>query len=434
MRKLFLSLIIITVFIGNTGAQNLSIEIALYDLPDVIFKEIKNTGDFEKTYELKIKQPVDHQHPGKGYFYQRAFLSHKDFSQPTVMYISGYGQSRVYETEITKLLNANQLSIEHRFFGESLPDTLDYNYLTLEQATADLHHINEIFRQIYEGKWLSTGISKGGATTIFYKYFYPNDVDAGVPYVAPINREYEEKRIYTFLDTVGSDACREKILAFQKRIFQHRNEVLPLLKMYCQGARLKFTYLSFEEAFEYSVLEYPFAFWQYGAPCDEIPTDTSSLVNAAQYLMKVSNISMFSDRDIDYYLPHYYQSASQMGYYGYKTEEFKDDLKVLPLQPHPHAALVPDKIPVEFDGSLLKKINVWTQKEGDHLIYIYGAADTWTASAVPPSQDVDAVWYFMKGKDHSTARFVEMTAAEKDKFISTLEKWLSLKIENKEIK
>lgn len=433
MRKLFLILIISTVLIGSASAQKQSIENALYELPDVIFKEIKNTGDFEKTYELKIKQPVDHQHPGKGFFYQRAFLSHKDFNQPTVMYISGYSQNRVYETEITKLLSANQLSIEHRFFGESLPDSLDYNYLTLEQATADLHHINKIFKQIYAGKWISTGISKGGATTIFYKYFYPEDVHAGIPYVGPINREYEEKRLYAFLDTVGSDECRAKILAFQKRIFQHRDEVLPLLKTYSQGAHLKFTYLSFEEAFEYSVLEYPFAFWQYGSPCNEIPSDTSTLVSAVQYLMKVSNISMFSDRDIDYFLPHYYQSASQMGYYGYETEKFEDDLKALPLQPHPHAALVPDKIPVKFDGSLLKEINDWTQKEGDHLIYIYGATDTWTAAAVPPSKDVDALWFFMKGKDHSTARYKEMTASEKDKFISTLERWLSLKIENTEI-
>ncbi|WP_346854175.1 S28 family serine protease [uncultured Draconibacterium sp.] len=434
MKKLLLSLFITIVFIASSGAQNLNIEDILYELPDVIFKEIKNTGDFEKTYELKIKQPLDHQHPERGYFYQRAFLSHKDFNHPTVMYISGYSQNRVYETEITRLLQANQFSIEHRFFGESIPETLDYTYLTLEQATADLHHINEIFKQIYAGKWLSTGISKGGATTIFYKYFYPEDVDAGVPYVGPINREYEERRLYTFLDTVGSDECRAKILAFQKRIFQNREKVLPLLKMYSQGAQLKFTYLSFEEAFEYCVLEYPFAFWQYGSSCDEIPSESSSLADAVHYLMKVSNISMFSDRDIDYFLPHYYQSATQMGYYGYETEKFENDLKVLRLQPHPHAALVPDKIPVKFDGSLLNEINVWTQKDGSHLIYIYGANDTWTASAVPPSDEVDCVWFFMKGKDHGSARYAEMTSDEKAKFISTLERWLSIKIENTQLK
>ncbi|MCY1722342.1 S28 family serine protease [Prolixibacteraceae bacterium Z1-6] len=434
MKYLFLTLFVFSIAIRSGMAQNTSIETALFELPDVIFQEITNGGNFEKTYELRIKQPLDHSNPGKGYFYQRAFLSHKDFDQPTVMYISGYSQRGVYETEVTQLLNANQISIEHRFFGESLPDTMDYNYLTLEQATADLHYINQLFRRIYSGKWLSTGISKGGATTVFYKYFYPGDVDAGIPYVAPINREFEEKRLTTFLDTIGSDACRAKILAFQKRMFKHRDEVIPLLKMYAKGAQLKFAYLSFEEAFEYSVLEYPFAFWQYGASCDEIPSKNSSMAEAAEYLMKISDIRLFSDNDIDYYLPHYYQSASQMGYYGYDTDNFKKDLKALPLQPHPHAAIVPDRVPVKFDGSLLTKVNKWVETDGNQLMYLYGAIDTWTAAGVPPSEKVDAVWFFMKGKDHATARYSQMTPDEMAKFITTLERWLDIKIENTEIK
>lgn len=149
--------------------------------------------------------------------------------------------------------------------------------------------------------------------------------------------------------------------------------------------------------------------------------------------MKVSNIRLFSDNDIDYFLSHYYQSASQLGYYGYRTENFKEDLKILPLHPHPYAAIVPENIPVKFDGTLLNKVNEWTQEKGDRLIYIYGLTDTWTATAVPPSSKVDAVWFFMKGKNHSSARYIQMTQEEKEKFISTLEKWLSVKIENTEI-
>lgn len=434
MKKMFLSLLIFTVIFCSAKGQNLPIDNALYELPDVIFKEIKTTSEFKKTYELHIKQALDHQHPEKGYFYQRAFLSHRDFNKPMVMYISGYSQDRVHKNELTKLLDANQLSIEHRFFGESRPDSMNYTYLNLEQATADLHHINEIFKQLYKGKWISTGISKGGATTIFYKYFYPNDVDAGVPYVAPINREVIDKRLYSFLDTVGTDECRKKILAFQKRLFKNRTEVMPLVKMYAEGAGLKFSYLSFEGAFEYSVLEYPFAFWQYGSSCSDIPSDTCSLTAAVSYLNKICSIKSFSDSDIDYFLPHYYQSASQMGYYGYKTDNFKTDLKVLPLKPYPQAAIVPKKIPVKFDGTLLNKVNDWARNQGDKLIYIYGATDTWTATAVPPSDKVDAVWFFLSGKDHASARYRGMTADEKKKFVSTLERWLSVKIENVDIK
>ena len=160
------------------------------------------------------------------------------------------------------MLSANQIAVEHRFFGESLPDSMDYKYLNLKQATADLHHINQLFKKIYAGKWVSSGISKGGVTTIFYRYFYPDDVDVSVPYVAPLNKAREDKRIYTFLDTVGTDECREKIKSFQTRLLENRDEVLSFLKFYSMGADLEFNYLTFEQAFEYAVMEYSFSFWQ----------------------------------------------------------------------------------------------------------------------------------------------------------------------------
>ena len=166
MRKIVLNLLLIFCVCWQVQAQKVTVENALFDLPDVIFQEIGKAD----TFELKIKQPLDHQHPEKGYFYQRAFLTHKAFDKPMVMYLSGYDQPKVYNNELSKLLDANQLSIEHRFFGKSMPDSVDYTYLNLAQATADLHHINELFKKIYTGKWISTGISKGGSTTIFYKY------------------------------------------------------------------------------------------------------------------------------------------------------------------------------------------------------------------------------------------------------------------------
>lgn len=430
MKQYSITLFLILWLVSPLTAQKNALENALFELPDVIFKEIENKDtSFAKVYELRIKQPIDHSHPEKGYFYQRAFLSHKNTNSPMLMYISGYYQDRAHKNELSKLLNANQLSIEHRYFGPSSPDSLDYRYLNLEQATADLHHINELFHQIYKGKWISTGISKGGATTIFYKYFYPSDVDVAIPYVAPINREYEDKRIYAFLDTIGSQQCRKKITAFQKRLLKNRAQVLPLIDMYSRGAGLKFTYLTMEQAFEYSVLEYPFAFWQYGAPEKEIPSDKCPLTDAVSYLMKVSDIKSFSDAEVDHYLSHYYQSATEMGYYGYRTEPFKNDLKALPLQPHPYAAIVPKNIPATFDGSLLKKVNEWVTTHGNRMIYIYGGIDTWTSTGVPPSDKVDARWFILKGKDHATARFANMTDEEKKAFIDTLEKWLSIKIQ-----
>jgi hypothetical protein len=200
--------------------------------------------------------------------------------------------------------------------------------------------------------------------------------------------------------------------------------------MFSQGAGLKFTYLSFEEAFEYAVLEYPFAFWQYGTSCIDIPGDESSMLLAVQHLMDVSNIRLFSDCDIEYFAPHYYQSASQLGYYSYRTELFKDCLKILPTDTHPTAAIVPDYIPVKFDGRLLNEINSWLQTQGNNILYIYGTNDTWTASAVPPSEQTNSVWIFLEGQDHGGAKIANMTSEQQEKVLTTLEQWLSMKINN----
>ena len=230
MKKHFFTLLFLIASFNLTLAQEVVFEDQLFDLPDVIFTKIETAKDYKSSYELKIKQPLDHSDASKGYFYQRAFLSHKGDDRPTVIVTQGYSRTANRIGELAEFIGANQIDVEHRFFGESMPDSLDYNYLNLKQATADLHHIRQIFGAIYTGKWVSTGISKGGATTIYYRYYYPDDVDVSVPYVAPINREVEDQRLYSFLESVGSDECRENIRAFQERILSNRDEVLPLLQ------------------------------------------------------------------------------------------------------------------------------------------------------------------------------------------------------------
>ena len=166
-----------TTITAQSGIQN-----QLFELADVIFKEIETPDNYESAYELKIKQPLDHNDPEKGFFYQRVWLSHIGFDNPTVMITNGYGAPGNRIEEISQYLQSNQISIEHRYFLESTPDNLDYDYLTFEQVTADLHRINSLVKNIYNGKWISSGISKGGTTTIFYScllYTSPSPRDRG---------------------------------------------------------------------------------------------------------------------------------------------------------------------------------------------------------------------------------------------------------------
>jgi len=62
------------------------------------------------------------------------------------------------------------------------------------------------------------------------------------------------------------------------------------------------------------------------------------------------------------------------------------------------------------------------------MIYINGAIDTWSATAVPQSEKGDSEWFFMEGKHHGNARIKNMTEVEKERFTAALEKWLALEI------
>jgi hypothetical protein len=423
------NIITFTLLILNSYlAISQTLEQQLFDLEGVQFSKIETPDGYDSAYELRIKQPIDHNDPTKGYFYQKVFLSHRNQAAPMVQITEGYNRARNRMYELTDLISGNQLDIEHRFYGASLPDSMDYEYLNLEQSTADHHRINLLFKQIYKGKWISTGISKGGQTSIYYRYFYPDDVDVSVAYVAPLNLEREEKRIYDFLDNKGSEKCRKDIYNVQLKLLNNREEVLNNLKWYSKGADITFTYLTPEEAFEYAVLEYPFSFWQWGGVCDAIPSEDQSVAVHLEHFLDVSGISFFSDRDMNAYASHYYQAADEMGYYGYNTRDFKGLLKALGTDANPSAIFTPEKKDIPFDNTLAHKTFDWIQDHGDQFIYINGADDTWSATAIPENKKRDALWFFLEGADHGEARIKYMNDAQKARLTEKLEEWLEMDI------
>ncbi len=372
------------IFQISLNAQT-ELEMKLFDLPDVIFEKINTGTGYQDSYVLKVKQPIDHNNPEMGTFYQRVWLNHRGYERPTVIVTSGYQapSNRLYE--LSELLKANQIRVEHRFFAESVPEPKDWQYLNMEQATADLHRVRTLFDNIYSKKWVSTGISKGGMTTIYYRYFFPDDVDVSVPYVAPLDTALEDTRIYDFLASVGTDECREKIKDFQTRILKARKECLPRLYWYEKAQNHTFDYLGYETAFEYAVLEYSFSFWQFGQKCEDIPGEDASLEEMLDHLNSVSGLGFFSDQEIANYAPHYYQSATETGYYGYETKGFKKLLETKPMKFH--ASFYPKDAKVEYDATLSKKAFDWITTKGDEFIYIYGGTDTWTAAGIPETEE-----------------------------------------------
>jgi hypothetical protein len=425
----FILAFVLLFFFTQAAAQTDEIELEkiLYNLPDVQFKKYSKPEDKYLKYTLNIKQPLDHAHPEKGFFYQSAVLTHKGFAKPTVMETEGY-EMRYVGNEIEKLLDANNLNVEHRYFGTSKPDSLDWQYLTYEQVTADLHHVNQVFRSIYKNKWISTGISRGGQTAIFYKYFYPDDVDLAVPYVAPVPIGLEDKRIYYFLDTVGTAECRNKIFNVQRYLLEHEKEAVSKLKWYAKGKDLTFDYFgNIETAFEIWILEYPFSFWQIGdTPCDSIPTNRS-VDDYLDHLIKgVGGIEFMADESIKQWAAHHYMSKVQTGYYGYDISRFKKYLHQLKGE-NPSAILAPKSMSYQpFDSSFTQKVSRWLDEKGNNILYVYGSIDTWSACRVIVSNKVNSKAYMIPNANHFKARVKNMPEEMKRDFAESVKKLIGV--------
>ena len=158
-----------------------------------------------RTYVIYYNQPLKHSQSGSAHFPLRALITVYKNADPTTavnhVYASGYslmgdflanpdasfaaGNNCV--TEIAHRYNANFIQIEHRYFQQSAPQNCWTNLddLRAEEAAADFHNLFEGFKKVLKGKFVMSGVSKGGITTLLQHRFYPNDMDIYVPYSAP---------------------------------------------------------------------------------------------------------------------------------------------------------------------------------------------------------------------------------------------------------
>lgn len=392
-------------------------------LPGVEIAQAVNESGFSESYILKIPQPVDHKRPEGPSFFQEVFLSHVSFTSPVVLVTEGYEAYYVsdpkYREELSKMLNANQIVVEHRFFGESKPATLDWQYLTVEQEADDLHHIRELFQKIYAGKWLSTGISKGGQTCLSYRSFFPNDVDATVAYVAPLSTSQNDKRIEHFLDNAGEKSCRKNIRRFQEQLLKNKPQLMAPFLSYCSERELRFT-MDPEIAFDYMVLDYPFSFWQLCGNCDSIPGEEAGNDLCLANLLKTVSPYYYAQEGMEDLSPFYYQAYTELGYYEYDEKPFRDYLK---QKDYPNSAFAPQGVTMKYSSETLEKVVHYLQTEGNHIVYIYGGLDPWSSTGIELKGKTDALKFVKPDGCHRT-RIHDLTIEQQEQIKNTLLEWI----------
>lgn len=341
-----------------------------------------------------------------------------------VFYTSGYGISRNFEPELSALLRSNQILLVHRFFPDA--NLSDWRYLDIRQAADDQHRIREALRNLFPGKWVSTGASKGGITALFYRRFHPADVAATVAYVAPVMPYPDDPRFAPFFSKVGSADCRQKLRDFQRLVLSRRASLLELFSQYNQSHNYAFSIISEEAAFEYSVLEYPFAFWQYGAEanCAGIPGADASDQQVIDHLVNVSSPYYYSDEGFLYFQPLFYQAYTEIGYCPYIYDYLKGFLRVV-LRPD-YRAFSPRGVDLVFRPEAMQDVIPWLQTQGERIVYIYGGIDPWTAAAVQPANGLDVLKVVQPGANH---RVKIGDLDQKEAVLQAIERWLDIQID-----
>lgn len=403
-------------------------------LPGVSEVKKLETTRFPEKYVLKIRQNLDTDNAEAGTFNQRIIVGYVGEDRPTVIVTEGYNadyaMSPSYIEELSDLFDANMVFCEYRYFGESMPKPTDWNFLTVENSLGDLHNVNTTFRKLFKGKWISTGISKGGQTTMFYRTYYPNDVDVSVSYVAPLNKSVEDGRHEPFLrDEVGTKKERKAVHNAQLEMFKRKSSLVEMLEKKVKADGLNFN-LPLDEIFDYELMEYPFAFWQWGTPVSEIPSSKDSDEVWFEHLMKVSGPDYFSVPGR--YLSFNMQALRELGYYGYEIDpDFKKYCSISSTKDYLRRLMIPESMGewrnVSFDPTLYNKTVEYLKNNDPKHIFIYGEIDPWTASGVAGWLDCSGkqnMRVYVQPRGSHKARIGNMPEDMKAEIMERLNRWL----------
>ena len=425
MKRISHLLLLLLLVIVSANASNKELYQKLCTLKGVITVDSLPSDYSSEKYVVTIRQPLDHKHPEKGSFTQRVVISHEGFDRPTVLVTEGYGGDYAlnprYRDELAGLFQTNTVFVEHRYFSGSVPDTVDWQYLTAQNSASDLHLITTLFKQIYPQKWISTGISKGGQTALIYRAFFPNDVDITVPYVAPVSRSAEDGRHEPFLNVVGDKKTRQAILSFQREVLKRRGEIIPLMEKFCMEKQLSFR-ISMNEVLDYCVLEYSFAFWQWGTPASQIPANSATTEVLFKHLTEISGPDYFATGQPTQ--AFFIQAARELGYYGYDIEPFKDLLFIRTSKDYLQRIMLPEGITIQFQPELYKKLTNFIATSDPRLIFVYGEYDPWTSVGITKLDGKKNMFVAIQPKGSHRARINTLPDSLRDKVIQTIKLWL----------
>lgn len=372
-------------------------------------------------FVLAFTQPVDHADPSGPTFQEEVSLLYRDPAAPMIVQTSGYWDYYLDSpVELTRLLAANQISIEHRYFGTSRPVPTDWTKLTIEQMAGDEHAIIAALHTIFSGAFVTTGGSKGGMTATYHRRFFPDDVVGSVPYVAPLSFGAPDARYDAFLDTVGTGACRQAVRAVATEMLANHRAAMTS-RAAAQAGHV-YTRIPLDVAVEGAIVGLEWAFWQYAGVtrCADVPAITATDDALFAFLDDIAPVGDNDDASCVQFEPYYYQAYAQLGYpaggaaylASYEHYTDADYLGALP-------ATTP---PVYDGGAAMHDIDDFVQHAGAHLMFVYGEWDPWSGGKYELGGAVDSARYLQAEGTHGS-RLTRLADADRTEAFARLAAW-----------
>ncbi|MFD8548116.1 S28 family serine protease [Streptomyces sp. NPDC059649] len=385
-----------------------------------------------RSFTLDYRQPVDHRHPARGTFEQRLLLLHRSTDRPTVLHIGGYDlqyQAPGYRTEPTQILDANQISVEHRYFGTSTPHPTDWSKLDIRQAASDHHRIVQALKQIYRAAWISTGGSKGGMATVYHRRFHPHDVAGSVVYSAPNNTDDRDDTAEDrFLARVGTPECRAALTAVQRELLgTRRAEMTDRLGRWAASQGYTFHTLgSADRVLELTALQLPMVFWMRAdkTACDRIPKPSATSDELYDWWTTTSLVPGYTDHYLAPVTASYYQLGTELGFVDLATPHLADLLRYPGIQSM--RTYVPRSIPMRFRPGAMPDIDRWVRHHGSQLLFVYGENDPTRAEPFRTGKGSrDAHVYLGPGGNHGTT-LAQLAPRDRARATATLRRWAAV--------
>ena len=295
--------------------------------PDTAAIKRKDELNYQSQYSFFILQPVNHNQPDGDKFKQRVCILFRGYDCPTILVTEGYLWRRFGDAEDIGInLNANMVHVEHRNFGESFnKDEGVWEYETSAQVSADLHAVYQALKPIFPGKWMSTGTSKNGETSMDYAYYYPNDMNLAAAFCSPFNLSLTDKRYGEYLFNIsGTEELRDIMKKYIGLALEDGKE--GLYQDACAHFKEKSLPIPTFTEYVFNCFDTFFMVFQYTLPkkqkeaIEEITENEENLVNA---ICK----AISDNRGVDIYT-YFVDCAKEQGFpdsgYDYYADVLKD--------------------------------------------------------------------------------------------------------------